>query len=832
MPLLTSPTPSGSPCCSNNYTNSISHQDDGHADCPIVYFACGVPMFKSYLQGISLKTKMALAVASLFTLFVVVASGLALSYFERTFKDSIFAQQFTLVSTLAEDIDDKLQIAQNALLAAAATVPPDILNNADHAQRFIDTISGFHSIFDNNISFISTEGKIIAETRYLPGRRGKDLSSREFVQKTVATHNPCISEPYISTHLPRHPAITMTAPIFDRHGNLAGMLMGSIDLLGKNLLADMSTTRIGKSGYLFVSDRNRTVIVYPDRNRIMKPAAPPGANKLYDRAVAGFEGSGETVNSSGLPVLSSYKRVRMTSWIMGSSYPLAEAYAPLYRAERYFRNAAVISSALLLFITWLIMRRLLMPLAVMTRHVSSLPEAPDGEHHLIVDSTDEIGTLATAFNGMIDTLDRQRNRLRDQNVCIEEDRAFLHAIMDAIPDPLFFKDHDSVYRTCNDAFASLLAGRSKEAVVGCNDYDFAAITELAEFFRQNDRKTISEGHSERYEYWIQPEAGRPVLLETIKVPFRDARGEVKGVIGISRDITEHKRTEEILHEQASLLELEVGERQKAQEALTVKQRELEKVNGLLEKMNGDLEERIAAAVADLRHKDRIMTLQSRQAVMGEMINHIAHQWRQPLNGVGLIAQNLMSDFEEGMIDPEQMKADIDKTMELVDYMSQTIDDFRTYLMPDKEKAEFCAKMVVEKAISIVEPSFRNMRIAVKVQAEAAPVIYGHSNEYCQVLLNILINARDALAERKIDSPKVLIAIRKESGRSVVTISDNAGGIPDHALASIFDPFFSTKGPDKGTGVGLFMSKNIIESSMNGSLTARNNGIGAEFTMVV
>jgi PAS domain S-box-containing protein len=791
-----------------------------------------VLMLRTYLRGVSLKAKMALAVASIFTIFVIAASYLTLSYFERTFKASIFAQQFTLVSTLAENIDAKLQIAQNALLAVAATVPPDTLDDADEAQRFIDKISGFHTIFDNNISFISTEGRLIAETRYQPGRRGKDLSYREFIKRTVATRQPCISEPYISTHAPQHPAITMTAPIFDRHGNLAGMLMGSIDLLGKNLLADMSTTRIGQSGYLFMSDNRRVLIVYPDKKRIMKLAVPPGANKLYDRAVEGLEGSGETVNSSGVPVISSYKRVQMTSWLLGASYPRSEAYAPLYQAERYFRIVTVVSSAMLLFFTWLVMKRLLMPLLAMTRHVKLLPENPDGEHHVLIDSADEIGTLATAFNTMIDTLDRQRDRLKDQKSSIEEERAFLQAMMDAIPDLLFYKDLDSVYRKCNASFASLVAGRSKEAVLGCCDYDFAATAEHAELLQQNDQTTVSSGTADRYEYWIQPADGRPILLETIKVPFRDASGRVKGVIGIARDISEHKRTEEILHEQAMLLEQEVAERQKAQEALTAKRQELEKLNGLLEKMNGELEERIDSAVTDLRHKDRILTLQSRQAAMGEMINHIAHQWRQPLNGVGLIAQNLMSDFEMGLIDRVQMKADIDKTLELVDYMSQTIDDFRTYLMPDKTKTEFCANVVVDKAVSIVEPSFKNMQIAVKIDAEDAPVIFGHSNEYCQVLLNILINARDALSERKIDRPEVMIAIRTENGKSVVTISDNAGGIPDHAMANIFDPFFSTKGPDKGTGVGLFMSKNIIESSMNGRLTARNNGHGAEFMMVV
>jgi signal transduction histidine kinase len=478
---------------------------------------------------------------------------------------------------------------------------------------------------------------------------------------------------------------------------MTGFLGGGIDLLGENFLADLATVKIGKTGYVYITDSNRIMIVHPDQNRIMKNAGLPGINKLHERALNGFEGSGETVNTSGIAMLSSFKRLSMTQWILAANYPISEAYAPMYKAERYFEISLVVAMVILLLITWLIMKRLMLPLEFITSHVKYLPEKPQQEHHIVIDSLDEIGILAAAFNTMIDTLDSQQ---------------------------------------------------------------------------------------------------------------------------------------ELLHENAILLEEEIAERQMAQEALVVEQQELEKMNSMLYEFNNDLDERITQKVSELRQKDQILIRQNRQAAMGDMINNIAHQWRQPLNSIGLIVQSMMYSYEGGGLTEETMKADIDKTMETIKFMSQTIDDFRNYFKPDKEKTQFNVKMVINRSISIVAGSIGNVKITIESDEAVDPVIYGYPNEYSQVVLNILINARDALSELKISNPEIKIVIRMEKGKSVVTISDNAGGIPEDIIDKIFDPYFSTKGPDTGTGVGLFMSKNIIEENMSGRLTVCNSGEGAEFRIEI
>jgi len=171
-------------------------------------------------------------------------------------------------------------------------------------------------------------------------------------------------------------------------------------------------------------------------------------------------------------------------------------------------------------------------------------------------------------------------------------------------------------------------------------------------------------------------------------------------------------------------------------------------------------------------------------------------------------------------------------MDVIFHMSQTIDDFRYFFKPDKEKISFNIHEVVTKTVSLIDGSYKDRHIALEVIAEDELSLVGYPNEYSQVLLNILSNARDALIERRVAEPQVAVRLFAEGGRTVVTIADNAGGIPENIMHRIFDPYFTTKDPDRGTGVGLFISKTIIEKNMGGRLTACNCGDGAKFRIEV
>jgi PAS domain S-box-containing protein len=263
----------------------------------------------------------------------------------------------------------------------------------------------------------------------------------------------------------------------------------------------------------------------------------------------------------------------------------------------------------------------------------------------------------------------------------------------------------------------------------------------------------------------------------------------------------------------------------AQNTLTAQQE-------LLEELNRSLEKRVSRSVDELRRKDLLLIQQSRQAAMGEMINNIAHQWRQPLNNIGLIVQNLQSQYEAGEMNSAQMAANVENAMDVIVYMSRTIDDFRNFFRQDKERHAFNVNLMVSRSLDFLLPTLKSSGITVECREEPDIIAEGYPSEYMQVLLNILNNAKDVLLERKVANPLISITIFRENRRAVVTIRDNAGGIPDHVLPKIFDPYFTTKEQGKGTGIGLYMSKTIIEKNIDGSLTARNVDGGVEFRIEI
>lgn len=248
-------------------------------------------------------------------------------------------------------------------------------------------------------------------------------------------------------------------------------------------------------------------------------------------------------------------------------------------------------------------------------------------------------------------------------------------------------------------------------------------------------------------------------------------------------------------------------------------------------LHEETNERLRATDA-LRERERMLIHQNRLASMGEMIGNIAHQWRQPLNALGLLVQKTPLFLELGQIDEEFVKSSANQSMKLIQHMSHTIDIFRDFFKPDKEKVAFKLNEAVVKTLSIMDGSLGSPQISVEIDVQEDSDLYSYPNEFSQVLINILANARDAFEEQNIANPKISITLSRENEMAVLTISDNAGGIPKEIMDKIFDPYFTTKGPQAGTGVGLFMSKTIIEKNMGGRLAARNIADGAEFRIVV
>ncbi|UFS71949.1 PAS domain S-box protein [Geomonas sp. RF6] len=295
---------------------------------------------------------------------------------------------------------------------------------------------------------------------------------------------------------------------------------------------------------------------------------------------------------------------------------------------------------------------------------------------------------------------------------------------------------------------------------------------------------------------------------------RDLHGHPDYEIAIIEDVTSRKEAEEALRKAKDELELRVRERTA----------ELEQAYSALQKVT---EQRLAA-VEDLREKEQLLVQQSRMAAMGQMLGHIAHQWRQPLNILSLLIQQLQLSYEVGEFSEELLDSEVARGMELINHMSQTITDFKDFLKEEKEAQPFSVNKAVLATVSLLDAPLRVMNVELKVRQNDELVVKGHRNEFSHVVMNLVTNARDALRERGVEAPKIEINLFKEGGRSVITVSDNAGGIGEDVIGKVFDAYFTTKAPDKGTGIGLYMSKSIIEKSMGGRLSVRNTEEGAEF----
>jgi two-component system, NtrC family, C4-dicarboxylate transport sensor histidine kinase DctB len=281
------------------------------------------------------------------------------------------------------------------------------------------------------------------------------------------------------------------------------------------------------------------------------------------------------------------------------------------------------------------------------------------------------------------------------------------------------------------------------------------------------------------------------------------------------------------------LELRVARRT---EALEESRRRLQLQNEELERTYRHLEQETAQrvkALEELSQKERMLLQQSRLAALGEMISNIAHQWRQPLNELGLIVQELPMMYDRGEFSRDYLRGSVAKFMKVLGHTSKTIDDFRNFFKPDRERTRFVVSNAVRQTLALVEESFRELRIGIEFAGDDAVTIDGHPNEFSQVILNLLFNARDAFQERRIERERLVrIEVFRERELAVVTVRDNAGGIREEIMERIFDPYFTTRGPEKGTGIGLYMSKIIIEKHIPGRLSARNLGEGAEFRIEV
>ena len=245
--------------------------------------------------------------------------------------------------------------------------------------------------------------------------------------------------------------------------------------------------------------------------------------------------------------------------------------------------------------------------------------------------------------------------------------------------------------------------------------------------------------------------------------------------------------------------------------------------------NERLQEAIEKEAEKNRVREELLQQQYRLAQMGEMLSMIAHQWRQPLSAITAAAGSLIVKTRLGALDPQTAHDHAEKIKNFSQHLSATIDDFRNFFKSNKTRQRTTYREMFESVRLIVESSLRKHNIRLELEEVGDPVtLETYENELKQVILNLIKNAEEALVERNVHEPRITVRIEG----TTMTVSDNAGGIPQEFLPRIFDPYFSTKGEKNGTGLGLYMSKLIVEDHCGGRLTVHNGPEGAVFNIIL
>ncbi len=393
---------------------------------------------------------------------------------------------------------------------------------------------------------------------------------------------------------------------------------------------------------------------------------------------------------------------------------------------------------------------------------------------------------------------QQNEEIKAQSELLAETNRKLeqHAIAASETDnSIAILDLNGNFQWVNKAFEEMFADKFNKAELhSYNILEFSSRKDIRKIWNNCINKKVTNNYESSY---TNPKSKSKIYLQTTLTPIINSDGNIQKAVVVESDITE-----------------------------------LKKVEKKLKQLNKTLEKRVEREVFKNRKKDLLMLQQNRLAAMGEMLSNIAHQWRQPLNAIGVIVQNIQQAYEYGDFSRKYLEKNVNKTMEMIQYMSQTIEDFQHFFKPDKEIQLFEINQTVNKAINFVEASFKVKNIEIQANMPETVIIKGYPNEYIQAIINILNNARDALLDSDTKNPKIIINLKKINKTSELRISNNGPQINDKTGDRIYDPYFSTKDVDKGTGLGLYMSKNIIEKNMQGKLFFNNTNNGVEFIIQI
>lgn len=501
-----------------------------------------------FLTSPSLKTRMAIVVVALVLVTTILVTSVSLVLAKRGMKEVIGDQQYTLLSRVADEIDQKFYTRQIGLQSIADGIPRENFQDATQLQRYVEQHAYLKVLFDN-LWIVNAQGELLANLND-PASRGKlNVANRAYFKDTMATRRGVISAP-LRGALTQKPVVVITAPILDPHGNIALIAGGTIALDHDNFLGQIARMKIGQTGYAFAVTNDGVVVAHPKKSLLLQQAeTTAGINPGLDRALAGYEGTIEAGNRSGVYGLFSYKRIKSTNWILGAVYPEADAFASISDVEKKAILAATLLAILVGPLAWWIARRQIAPLQQLHAHIQDVRQNPGTALTNTLHRGDEIGRLARAFDNLMSERLAAEAKSEASAAEMRNNRAFLQSLIDYMPVLVFSKsmrpDDFGQMIMWNEA-AEAITGYAAQNVIGKTDREIFPL-KMAQIFEERDRTIVANpAPLDVAEYPFRRADGSVRYLHAITLPIFDEHDRVEYILGIAEDVTARRAAEQAL----------------------------------------------------------------------------------------------------------------------------------------------------------------------------------------------------------------------------------------------------------------------------------------------
>jgi len=720
------------------------------------------PPDKDEMKPLGIKAKVALATSITSILMIALVTVVQMQRMKADFTKVLFTQQTALISRTAQELDDKLAMLLDIIALSARHQPLELAGSTERLRAYYQDRAVL-ALFDD-LLVLSPQGVVVADVPIQPGRVGIDASDRAYFQTVMRTRKPLIAEPVIGRSN-KQPIVQMVAPVLDANGEVVCVLTGVLRLYRDNLLGHLRTAKVGRSGYFFALTRGEhpVYVLHPDASRLLQPRQA-GANAATTRALQdGFEGTVDSINGSGEPVLNSYKALKSVDWVLAASLPAEEAFEPfdgvLSRVLVWSVVASILAAAL---IGWLTLR-LLAPLIKLRNAIVAL--RGDATHFapLPVRVDDEVGQLTVAFNNLM------RDRLAAD--------ARLQSLVEFAPNAIVVVGVDGRIETFNRE-AERRFGYGRDEILGqpletlvpmplraqhaAHRARFFAERLSAEPVRMGGGATLHGLRRDGSEFPVE------INLSAVRT---DQGTKVLAVIS---DITERRRLQ--LEVEARAQELE-QERDRAEAANRAK----------------------SEFVANMSHE--IRTPMNAVLGMAYLLGNttLTTQQRKYLNMVKVSGQSLLGILND-VLDFSKIEA---RHMELspVEFsLDDTMNSLATMMTMNAGDKELELAISVEPSVPkrLRGDSMRLQQILVNLAGNAIKF-----TEQGEVVVGVELDARDAFEEHNPQSALLRFEVR-----------DTGMGMTEQQLALLFKAF--SQGDQSitrrfgGTGLGLAITKRLIE----------------------